>query len=130
VKHEFPTTKVMARAFDRGHSMRLIQAGVDYQIRETFESALKLGERALVELGMDEVAAADAIGDVRRRDDARLDLQLTGGITAGRQLMRGNLTTPQPAPYIKPKREGRLLNEDEAGPPAPEARSKNEPADA
>src|SRR5690606_9832209 len=59
VKHEFPTTKVMARAFDRGHSMRLIQAGVDYQIRETFESALKLGERALVELGMDEVAAAD-----------------------------------------------------------------------
>jgi len=128
VKHEFPTTKVMARAFDRGHSMRLIQAGVDYQIRETFESALKFGARALVELGLDEEEAIDAIGEVRRRDDARLDLQLTGGITAGRQLMRGNMPTPQPAPYIKPKREGRLLNEDEAGPPAP--RTRDEPADA
>ncbi len=128
VKHEFPTTRVMARAFDRGHSMRLIQAGVDYQIRETFESALKFGERALIELGMDERTAADTIGDVRRRDEARLDLQLTGGLAAGRQLMRGNLSTPQPAPYIKPRREGRLLNEDEAGPPAPDVRS--EPADA
>ena len=128
VKHEFPTTKVMARAFDRGHSMRLIQAGVDYQIRETFESALKFGDRALVELGLEEHEAAETIGDVRRRDDARLDLQLTGGLKAGRQLMRGNLPTPQPAPYIKPKREGRLLNEDEAGPLAPDARS--EPAEA
>jgi glutathione-regulated potassium-efflux system protein KefB len=128
VKHEFPTTRVMARAFDRGHSMRLIQAGVDYQIRETFESALKFGERALIELGMDERTAADTIGDVRRRDEARLDLQLTGGLAAGRQLMRGNLSTPQPTPYIKPRREGRLLNEDEAGPPAPDVRS--EPADA
>jgi glutathione-regulated potassium-efflux system protein KefB len=111
----------MARAFDRGHSMRLIQAGVDYQIRETFESALKFGERALVELGMDEHEAAETIGDVRRRDEARLDLQLTGGITAGRQLMRGNMPTPQPAPYIKPRREGRLLNEEEAGPSVPAA---------
>ena len=128
VKHEFPTTRIMARAFDSGHSMRLIQAGVEYQIRETFESALKFGERALVELGLDERQAADTIGDVRRRDDARLDLQLTGGLAAGRQLMRGNLPTPQPAPYIKPKREGRLLNEDEAGPPAPDIRS--EPAEA
>ena len=122
VKSEFPTTKIMARAFDRGHSMRLIQAGVDYQIRETFESALKFGERALVELGLDEQEAAETIGDVRRRDDARLDLQLTGGLKAGRQLMRGNIPTPQPAPYIKPRREGRLLNDDEAGPPAPDAR--------
>ena len=133
VKHEFPTTKVMARAFDRGHSMRLIQAGVDYQIRETFESALKFGERALVELGLEEQAAAETIGDVRRRDDARLDLQLTGGLTAGRQLMRGNMPTPQPAPYVTPRREGRLLNEDEAGPPAPDTfgdRTRSEPADA
>lgn len=119
VKHEFPRTRVMARAFDRGHSIRLIQAGVDYQIRETFESALKFGEEALIELGLDEEAAADTVGDVRRRDEARLDLQLTGGLTAGRQLIRGNMPTPEPAPYVVPRRKGRLLNEDEAGPPAP-----------
>ena len=106
--------RIMARAFDRGHSIRLIQAGVDYQVRETFESALRFGERALIELGLEDREAARTIRDVRRRDEARLDLQLTGGLKAGRQLMRGNLPTPQPAPYIKPKREGRLLNEDEA----------------
>ena len=108
--------------FDRG----IIQVALP-QIRETFESALKFGERALIELGMDEGQAAEAIGDVRRRDEARLDLQLTGGIKAGRQLMRGNMPTPQPAPYVKPRREGRLLNEDEAGPAAPDTR--REPAE-
>ncbi|PZU71706.1 MAG: potassium transporter [Brevundimonas sp.] len=126
VKHEFPRTRVMARAFDRGHSIRLIQAGVDYQIRETFESALKFGEEALIELGLPEEEASETIGDVRRRDEARLDLQLTGGLSAGRQLMRGNMPTPQPAPYVVPRRKGRLLNEDEAGPPAP---AEPEPVD-
>ena len=126
VKHEFPRTRVMARAFDRGHSIRQIQAGVDYQIRETFESALKFGEEALIELGLPEEAASETIGDVRRRDEARLDLQLTGGLSAGRQLMRGNMPTPQPAPYVVPRRKGRLLNEDEAGPPAP---AEPEPVD-
>jgi glutathione-regulated potassium-efflux system protein KefB len=28
-------------------------------------------------------------------------------------MMRGNMPTPQPEPYMKPKREGRLLNEDD-----------------
>ena len=34
--------------------------------------------------------------------------------------MRGNVATPQPEPYIKPSRVRRILNEDEAGPPAPQ----------
>lgn len=118
VKSEFPLTKVLVRAYDRGHSIRLIQAGVDYQVRETFESALRFGERALIELGLEDREAAETIADVRRRDEARLDLQLTGGLKAGQQLTRGNMPTPQPAPYITPRREGRVLNEDEAGPPA------------
>jgi glutathione-regulated potassium-efflux system protein KefB len=118
VKSEFPAAKLFVRAYDRGHSLRLIEAGVDYQIRETFESALKFGEAVLAGLGFPEEAAADAIAEVRRRDAARLDLQLTGGLQAGQALMRGNLPTPQPAPYIKPSREGRLVNEDEAPPGA------------
>lgn len=114
VKSEFPGVKLFVRAFDRGHSLRLIAAGVDYHIRETFESALKFGEAVLVDLGVSEDEAADTVAEVRRRDAARLDLQLTGGLTAGRALMRGNAVTPQPEPYIKPSREGRLVNEDEA----------------
>ena len=60
---------------------------------------------------------------MRRRDEARLDLQVTGGMAAGRSLMRGNMPTPQPEPYIKPPREGLLVNEAEA---PPEARIDNE----
>ena len=40
------------------------------------------------------------------------------GGKAGAALMRGNMPTPQPTPYIKPHREGRLVNEDEAPPEA------------
>ncbi|MGO4410543.1 MULTISPECIES: monovalent cation:proton antiporter-2 (CPA2) family protein [unclassified Brevundimonas] len=121
VKSEFPGVKLFVRAFDRGHSLRLIAAGVEYNIRETFESALKFGEAVLVDLGVSEDEAAETIADVRRRDAARLDLQVTGGMAAGRSLMRGNMPTPQPEPYIKPRRVGRILNENEAGPPAPQA---------
>jgi len=42
---------VLARAADREHAIGLVHAGVGFQVRETFESALRLGERALVILG-------------------------------------------------------------------------------
>jgi len=118
VKAEFPLTKLFVRAFDRGHSLRLIHAGVDYHVRETFESALVFGEAVLRDLGFSEDEARETIQDVRRRDDERLALQLSGGITAGRALMRGNMTTPEPQPYIQPRREGRLLNEQAEQEPA------------
>jgi hypothetical protein len=47
VKAEYPLVPVLARAFDRAHALALIRAGVDFQIRETFESALTFGARAL-----------------------------------------------------------------------------------
>jgi glutathione-regulated potassium-efflux system protein KefB len=114
VKSEFPHAKVFARAYDRGHSLRLVKAGVDYQIRETFESALAFGRAVLIDLGVEEAEAAEVIEDVRRRDEQRFDLQLAGGLAAGRALMRGNLETPQPAPLVTPQREGKALNEEAA----------------
>lgn len=114
VKAEFPLTKLFVRAFDRGHSIRLVQAGVEYQLRETFESALVFGHQVLIDLGFSQNEATETIEDVRRRDEERFTLQLAGGLTAGRGLMRGNAVTPQPAPYVKPRREGRALNEEAA----------------
>ena len=114
VKAEFPLTKLFVRAFDRGHSIRLVQAGVEYQLRETFESALVFGHQVLIDLGFSHDEASETIEDVRRRDEERLTLQLAGGLTAGRGLMRGNAVTPQPAPYVKPRREGQALNEEAA----------------
>lgn len=115
VKAEFPLTKLFVRAFDRGHAIRLVQAGVDYQIRETFESALTFGREVLLDLGFSEAQVAETIAEVRRRDDERFTLQLAGGdITAGRHLMRGNIATTRPEPYVRPRREGRPLNEEAA----------------
>jgi glutathione-regulated potassium-efflux system protein KefB len=110
VKHEFPHAKLYVRAFDRGHALRLVKAGVDYQIRETFESAMAFGEQVLRGLGHEEALVAETMADVRRRDQERLELQLAGGITAGRALLRGNMTTPEPAPLTQPQHEGRALN--------------------
>ncbi len=114
VKAEFPLTKLFVRAYDRGHSLRLVQAGVEYQLRETFESALVFGYQVLIDLGFRAEEARETIEDVRRRDEQRFTLQMAGGLTAGRSLMRGNLRTPQPAPYVKPRREGQALNEEAA----------------
>ncbi|MGI4819024.1 MAG: monovalent cation:proton antiporter-2 (CPA2) family protein [Janthinobacterium lividum] len=113
VKHEFPDTKIFARAYDRGASIRLIKAGVNYELRETFESALTFGGQVLRELDVPDVEIEETIADVRRRDDERLTLQLSGGLEAGRGLMRGNMTTPTPTPYIKPPREGQVIDADD-----------------
>ena len=91
VKAEFSHVPVLARAFDRTAAIDLIHAGVDYQIRETFESALQLAERALVMLGEDDAAVEDIIAEFRRRDAERLQLEMSGGIYAGRALIYGNI---------------------------------------
>lgn len=128
VKAEFPLTKLFVRAYDRGHAIRLVQAGVEYQIRETFESALVFGEQVLIDLGFSADEARETIADVRRRDDERFSLQMVEGIQAGRSLMRGNIATTRPEPYIKPRREGTALNPEAAE--ALEEDDEREKADA
>jgi glutathione-regulated potassium-efflux system protein KefB len=113
-KQEFPQARLYVRAFDRGHALRLIQAGVDYQVRETFESALVFGDNVLRGLGYDADERAATLADVRQRDEDRLGLQLIGGISAGRSLMRNNQATPEPAPLTRPKHEPRGLNPEAA----------------
>ena len=91
VKAEFPLVPILTRAFDRTVAIELIHAGVDYQIRETFESALLMAEQALLRLGDEPGTAQEVIAEVRRRDAERLDLELCGGIYAGRSLIHGNV---------------------------------------
>jgi glutathione-regulated potassium-efflux system protein KefB len=112
MRAEYPLVPVLARAYDRGIAMDLIQAGVDYQIRETFESALSFGQATLEKLGIDVDEAVEVIDDVRQRDAARLDAQLAGGLQAGRNFMKGNM--PVPAPLTPPRRPGRAANEEAA----------------
>jgi glutathione-regulated potassium-efflux system protein KefB len=91
LKSEFPHARVLARARDREHALALIQAGVDRPMRETFESAMAFGRDATQALGAT-VDEADAIAaDLRQRDAERLDLELAGGIHAGKSKILGNL---------------------------------------
>jgi glutathione-regulated potassium-efflux system protein KefB len=113
-KSEFPHAKLFVRAFDRGHALRLINAGVEYQLRETLESAIVFGRKVITELGVSEEEADEIIVDVRRRDEQRLELQIAGGLRSGLTLMRGNTATTQPAPLVVPRREGKGLNKEAA----------------
>ncbi|MCD6074296.1 MAG: potassium efflux system protein [Rhodospirillales bacterium] len=107
-KAEFPLAKLYVRAYDRGHSMSLIAAGVDYQIREIYESATAMGAAMLEGLGVAPEDVAEIVTDVRRRDAERLTLQVAGGIYAGADLVRNN--GPIPAPLTVPKQAGRPLS--------------------
>lgn len=112
LKHECPLTPVLARAYDRQHAIELIRHGVDYQIRETFESALAFGTEALRVFGVQEVDIAEVAEDIRRRDAQRLQLQMAGTPVSGVDLMHGQRW--QPTPLTQPQREGRALNEEAA----------------
>jgi glutathione-regulated potassium-efflux system protein KefB len=111
MKAEFPLIPVLARAYDRGAAIGLMNVGVDYQIRETFESALLFGGATLEKLGVERAEVADVMEDVRRRDAERLELQISGGLQAGRRLMKGNIPEPVPTPLTPPKRPGQAMNE-------------------
>jgi len=98
LKAEFPLVRVLARAVDRRHSLDLIRAGVDLEVRETFESAIALGAAALKKLGTDPTEIADITARIRNRDLERQQLELVGGIHAGKALFSGRrarLTTSE-----------------------------------
>ena len=78
LRDEFPLARVMARAFDRSHGIELVRAGVEYQIRETFESAINFGGEAIRMLGATDEEADEVIEGVRSRDRQRFELQLGG----------------------------------------------------
>jgi glutathione-regulated potassium-efflux system protein KefB len=112
VRHEFPQAKLLVRSYDRAHALKLLASGVDYQIRETFESASAFGEAALRCVGAEPDDAAAVAADVRRRDQERLELQATGGMLAGVELMHSNRMKPEP--LSPPTRAGVPLSEETA----------------
>ena len=114
-KAEFSQARLLVRSYDREHSLELINAGVDYQIRETFESAVDFGAAALVELGVAQEEAERIASEIRRRDAERFELEMAAGdVRAGAPLMLGNVPKPKPTPFTTPKREGQALNEETA----------------
>jgi len=113
-KAEFPLAKLYVRAIDRTHTLHLIKQGVEYQMRETLESAMALGEQALIGLGVPPDDAREVTEDARRRDAERLELQVAGGTYAGRELLRGNISVP--TPLAPPKQAGKVTDAETSRP--------------
>lgn len=88
--HEFPQSRVLARAWDRAHALELIRAGVGNPMRETFHSALAMGGEVLLALGAPPEEVESIKAEVQRRDSERMALQQTGDIYAGKSLLIGN----------------------------------------
>ncbi len=90
LRSECPLTKILVRAFDRAHAIELVKLGVEYQLRELFESALVLGGESIRLLGATDDEIAEILRGVRERDQQRLEAQILGGLQAGRDLLVSN----------------------------------------
>ena len=108
---EFPQARLLVRAFDREHALELVALGVDYHIRETFESAVLFGRAALEEVGVDATEAQSVSEEVRRLDAERFALEVAAGdIRAGRPMIIGNTAPATPTPFTTPRRESQRLD--------------------
>lgn len=63
-----PNIKIVARAYDRLHTFKLFQADADEIVRETFDSGIRAGKRALEMLGLPH-ETAEKVGDLFFRMD-------------------------------------------------------------
>jgi monovalent cation:proton antiporter-2 (CPA2) family protein len=106
-KAEFPGTKIFVRSFDRGHTLQLLAKDVDFELRETFESANRFGRKTLEAIGVDADRAAIVEDFIRTRDHDRVAIQQAEGIYAGIDLLRKR---PTMTPFAEPHRGARPLN--------------------
>jgi voltage-gated potassium channel Kch len=108
IQVNFSGAKLFVRSFDRASTLALLGKGVDYEIRETFESAISFGRSTLSELGVADDTIDEVIEDLRTRDRDRLALQQAGGIYAGTDTLKR--AKPKPEPFTGKKRESQALN--------------------
>jgi monovalent cation:proton antiporter-2 (CPA2) family protein len=110
VHEEFESVRTYVRAYDRTHAVELMNRDVDYQLRETVESALAFGRATLAGLGVPDEVATRTAEDVRKRDVARLVLQQAGALPDGSSWMRGAQAELKPEPLTAPQRPARALS--------------------
>jgi glutathione-regulated potassium-efflux system protein KefB len=108
IQANFPGAKLFVRSFDRASTLALLGKGVDYEIRETFESAISFGRSTLSQLGVADETIDEIVDELRIRDRERLALQQAGGIYAGTDTMKR--AKPKPEPFTVKKRESQALN--------------------
>jgi len=108
-RHQFPNLKILARAYDRTHAYELFNAGADYIARETFGSALSMGEAALKFLGIGEDRARRMVDRFDRHDtegmrqladvwgnDHEYGARIRENLEELERVLRADLETPEP----------------------------------
>jgi len=76
LRKHYPHVKILARARNRQHALRLMELGVRYVVRETFFSGLDLSRHMLETLGFSRSDAQDSIEKFRVTDERTLQSQL------------------------------------------------------
>jgi monovalent cation:proton antiporter-2 (CPA2) family protein len=79
ILHAFPKASVLVRVFDRRQEIAFSRLATAGQVREVFESAVKMGIEALATLGADATEISRIEGDYRERDARRLAAQIETG---------------------------------------------------
>lgn len=112
VQEHFPNLTILARAWDVFHLLQLQDRGVIQVERESFEGALRLGERALSRVGFGAWAAKQAANRFRAHDQALLadllahfqeDIEVRAAISASaRQRLREQMEADA-AVYAEPR---------------------------
>ena len=74
-RRHFPQLRILARARNRQHAFRLMEAGVTEIWRETLASSLEVAEAALVALGTTREAAGSQVRRFRAHDESTLQAQ-------------------------------------------------------
>lgn len=110
VKKNAPQAKVFVRSYDRSHSIELRKRNVDFELRESVESAMRLGTEALLGLGVEGDRVDEIAQDVRRRDELRLQMQVEGDLQAGQDTLHINTVTPEP--LVLPKSHAQPLTKE------------------
>lgn len=110
VQKNAPQAKVYVRSNDRSHSIALRQADVDYEIRESVESAMRMGSEALKGLGVLPERIEEIAEDVRKRDEMRLQMQADGDPDAARHTL--HINTVKPEPLLAPRRPAKPLTKE------------------
>ena len=100
IRTEWPDLPIIARAYDRTHTIALRQAGLDQVVRETWESAIAMGREVLATLGTPDTIIEAIEAEYRRRDLERLDLQICSGdmMDGVDNIIRGALDFNAPDP--------------------------------
>jgi glutathione-regulated potassium-efflux system ancillary protein KefC/glutathione-regulated potassium-efflux system protein KefB len=109
VRRHFPHLRVLARARNRQHAIRLLDLDIRYVIRETYLSSLDLARHALEGLGMSRAEANESIHRFDEHDQKTLEWQREArddeqkliqsaqqALKELEQLFEADATTPEP----------------------------------